>query len=108
MTTLEIRELTIEQLTKKAEKLQASIIKDIDLCHPIESKLKRITPLKKELERRGYYINVYNGKVEKKNDPSFVKNLKVVPLKVTPDIHIGVDLAAPDSKDYTSETKIRL
>ena len=87
MTTSEIRELTIEQLTKKSEKLQASIIKDIDLCRPIESKLKRIAPLKKELERRGYHISIYSGKIEKKKDfidnLSSIKNLKVVPLKVT-------------------------
>lgn len=67
MTISEIRELTIEELIKKAEKLQASIIKDIDLCRPIDSKLNRIAPLKKELERRGYYISVYSGKVEKKD-----------------------------------------
>lgn len=81
MTVQEIENLSTEELIEKAEKIQLSISNNIDLCHPIESLLKKISPYKKELQRRGYSIDIRTNKVspiEVKNFRHYFKNVKIV------------------------------
>ena len=66
MTISEIKAMETEELLKKGNALLKKLYDAIQLCRNKTSLIARIKPIKNELEKRGYFENIYALRFDKR------------------------------------------